>query len=451
MQLKRMFERSHDRGSDRRAPRPPHRADRASTRAARSARVTRRALHAREWVKSAVALAAFAVVSTFAGAPRSEVVGIDLGQTYYHEGTPYGHMNVYTPSSELAVKPADWLAFRGGWEADVVSGASIKTRNAQRGSNPDVISSASVRDFRQAVNGGFTLARKLTTLEGGYTYSWEHDYRSHSFDVSAKAELFQRSMELSIAYARNWDSVCDRLNPDPDPTRATSLGSSDKCFTADTTVTTHPIVIDALQGSWTQLWTPVVATQVTLSAQLMNGFLSNPYREVNIGVNTPVQEHEPANRQRFSLGVRVNYFLEAIKTALRLGVRGYRDTWDVRAVTTELEAERYVFIDALRLRLRGRYYTQSHAAFYSDDYLVQPRGQYWTGDRELSKMQSILAGLRIAYGPAATDKKVLGFLEKLEVSLGADLIFFRYSDFTINGEPLRKTAIVGSLGLTLLL
>lgn len=260
-------------------------------------------------------------------------------------------------------------------------------------------------------------------------------------------------MELQIAYARNWDSVCDRLNPDPDPTRAQSLGKSDGCFGTNQdalNLTTHPIVIDALQGTWTQLWTPVFATQTTVSAQIMNGFLSNPYREVNIGINTPVQEHEPGNRQRFSIGVRGNYFLRALKTAVRLGVRAYRDTWDVRAITAELEAERYIFVEALRIRARGRFYSQSHAAFYSDDYLIAPKGQYWTGDRELSKMQSYLAGVRIAYGPSAAEKKVLGFLEKLEISLGADVIFFRYADFTINGDPLKKTAIVGSLGLTLL-
>src|SRR5260221_14766357 len=38
------------------------------------------------------------------------------------------------------------------------------------------------------------------------------------------------------------------------------------------------------------------------------------------------------------------------------------------------------------------------AVFYSDDYLIEPRGAYFTGDRELSKMQSILAGLRLLYG-----------------------------------------------------
>ena len=396
-------------------------------------------------------IASFLAVSALSSAPRSEVVGLDLRGTYYREGTPYGKMTVYNPAGQLSVKPADWLAVRAGWEADVVSGASIKTRNAQRGQNPDAISTASVKDFRQAASFGFALTRKLSTVEAGYVYSTENDYRSHSFDVTAKTELLQRSMELSIAYGRNWDSVCDLVQTDTDPTRHRSLPTHDGCFTSSSTVTNHPIVIDAIQGGWTQLWSPTFATQATVSAQLMNGFLSNPYREVNIGINTPVQEHVPENRQRYAVGLRANLFLKALKTAVRGGARLYRDTWDVRALTAELEAERYVLIDALRVRARGRYYGQSHAAFYSDDYLIEPRGAYWTGDRELSKMHSWLAGLRLAYGPTAGERKLLGFLEKFEASLGLDVVWFRYPDFTINGEPLKKTAYIASLGLTFLL
>ena len=51
----------------------------------------------------------------------------------------------------------------------------------------------------------------------------------------------------------------------------------------------------------------------------------------------------------------------------------------------ELAAERYLF-EGLRVQLRGRYYTQTAALFYSDDYTGGeptdgPNGQYWTGDR----------------------------------------------------------------------
>jgi hypothetical protein len=146
----------------------------------------------------------------------------------------------------------------------------------------------------------------------------------------------------------------------------------------------------------------------------------------------------------------MNFFIKPIKTALRIGGRVYRDTWDVRALTTEAELERYLFIDALRVRLRGRYYTQARAAFYSDDYLIEPRGQYFTGDRELSTMHSVLAGGRIAYGPAAREGRWLGLLSKVEVSFGVDHIWFKYDDFTINGVPLTKGAWIGTLGLSLI-
>jgi hypothetical protein len=406
---------------------------------------------ARRALRVIVAVGAFAAVTTVSGAPRSEVVSFGARNTYYHEGTPYGKMTVFNPSADLGVKPWDFLKIRAGWQADVVSGASIKTRNAQRGQNPDAISTASVKDLRQVVGGGIALNRKYTSLEAGYAYSWENDYRSHSFDVTAKAELLQRSMELSIAYARNWDEVCDRIQVDPDPTRRLALEKHDGCFKGDSkTTTTHPIAIDAIQGGWTQAWTPTFTTQVTGGLQVMNGFLSNPYREVNIGIASPVQEHIPDIRIRYAAGIRANLYIKPIKTAVRVGTRLYRDTWDIKAFTIELEAERYIIWEALRVRARGRLYRQSHAVFYSDDYLIQPRGAYWTGDRELSQMQSILAGLRLLYGPSAGANKWLGLLEKIELSVGGDLVFFKYDDFTINGDPLKKTAIIASLGLTLL-
>jgi hypothetical protein len=395
-------------------------------------------------------VAAMAVATTTVTAPRGEIVGFHGRTTYYREGLPFGYMNVLTPSAELAAKPWDGVSLRAGWSADVVSGASIKIRNAVRGADPDAVSSASVRDFRQATSGGFSFSRKLSTLSANYSYGWENDYRSHAIDLLAKTELLQRSMELSLAYARNWDSVCDRLQSEQDPTRRRGLETSNGCFRDGPNVTTRPISIDAIQAGWTQLWTPTLATQLTGSIQISRGFLSNPYREVNLGVNSPAQEYVPEVRSRLAVGARANWYLKPLKTAFRIGSRLYRDTWDIRALSVDGEIERYVLLEALRVRLRGRWYTQGRAAFYSDDYLVEPRGQYFTGDRELSTMRSLLAGGRISYGPIAGDARFLGLLEKVEISLGVDGIWFDYDDFTINGVPLAKTAVVGSVGLSLL-
>jgi hypothetical protein len=395
---------------------------------------------------TAARVAAFVATLSMTTAPRGEVAQFHSRTSYYREGLPFGKMTVINPSTVLSVKPWESLGITGGWSADIVSGASIKTRNAARGQNPDAISSASVRDTRHVVNGGLTFARKLSTLQATYNYAFENDYRSHSIDVFGKTELLQKTMELSIAYSHNWDSVCDRIQLDPDPTRRLSLDTSEECFRASQRVTSRSIAIDAIQAGWTQAWSPTFATQSTFSIQLQNGFLSNPYREVNLGINSPAQEYAPGVRVRLAGGLRMNWYVKALKTALRIGGRLYRDTWDVRAVTADAELERYLFIDALRLRARGRFYTQGRAAFYSDDYLIEPRGVYFTGDRELSTMRSVLAGARIAYGPTATDGKYLGFLQKIEVSLGLDHIWFNYSDFTINGTPLSKNAWASSVG-----
>ena len=380
---------------------------------------------------------------------RSEVVSFDMRSTLYREGLPYGSMTVITPSVALAATPSEAFRLHAGWSADAVSGASIRTRNGVRGISADAISAASVKDFRQLAQGGIGFTHKTTSLDVGYSYSWENDYRSKAIDVTAKTELYQHSTELSIAYARNWDSVCDLAQGSADPLSRHALPSHDGCFTDARDRTTHDISIDSIQAGWLQAWTPTFVTQVTASFQLQDGFLSNPYREVNIGTSDPLQEYVPDVRARYAAGLKANWYLRPLKTALRFGARLYRDTWNVQSVTGELELERYI-VEGLRLRARGRYYTQTHAAFYSDDYLIAPRGAYHTGDRELAQMHSVLAGLRLLYAARARERRWIGLLAGLEVSIGGDAIWFKYSDFTLNNEPLKKTALMATVGLTLL-
>jgi hypothetical protein len=398
-----------------------------------------------------VALAAFSslIALTVTTPSRSDVVDFDARTTVYREGAPYGSMSIITPSASIAATPAESFRLNAGWNADIVSGASVKTRQYTKSTDsPDLVSAASVHDFRQVANGGFGFTHKATTFDVGYSYSWENDYRSNSFDATAKTELFQRSMELSIAYAHNWDSVCDRVQVSPEATERLSLAASNGCFTNDPTKTTHDISVDSIQGGWLQAWTPTFVTQVTGSFQLLDGFLSNPYREVLIGTNIVRQEYVPDVRVRYAAGLKANWWLRPIATALRLSVRGYRDSWNVQSVTSELEIERYL-LPGLRLRARGRYYQQTHAAFYADDYTTEHPGQYYTGDRDLSQMRSWLAGLRLLYGSHAKGKRWLGLLEAVEASIGGDVIAFKYLDFTVLGEPLAKTAFVGTVGVTL--
>lgn len=360
-------------------------------------------------------------------------------------------MTVYTPGIDVAATPWEWMTIRGGYEADIVSGASISTKAGKpyQSVNPgaDVISAASVHDVRHSPSGGLTLRKGDVQYTASYTYGIENDYRSHSLFVGAKTDAYGHNTQLEISYARNFDSVCDRKQGANDTfARFRALEDSTGCFTKVDTRTKHSLDIDGFQAAWSQAWTPVFATQLAYTAQLLDGFQSNPYRSVIVAQGLKAQEHHPAERARQALALRMNFYIRPIKVAFRVMGRLYRDTWDITSATGELEAERYLF-EGFRVTARGRFYKQSGALFWSDDYTggdppLGPKGQYFTGDRELSPFWSLGLGLRAAYTIRPAPKfdggrpRLLGLMESAKVGASFDLIQFDYEEYTLAGVPI---------------
>src|SRR5207245_7703125 len=141
-----------------------------------------------------------------------------------------------------------------GWEADVVSGASVavKAGPAYAATHPgaDVITSASVHDLRNQAHGGFTLTKENVSLTGGYAYSTENDYKSNAFNVAARTDMFEHDTQLEISYARNFDRVCDRVQGASDPSvRWHALEESGGCFTSSNPLRkTRGVGTDGFQG-----------------------------------------------------------------------------------------------------------------------------------------------------------------------------------------------------------
>ncbi len=395
----------------------------------------------------AIAATTIALLALFVARPaHAQVVEFDTTHTIFYEAPSKSHMLVYSPSGDLQVNPTSWLSVRGGWEADVVSGASIavKAGPAYGATHPgaDVVTSASVHDFRNLARGGFTLRKDVVSVDANYAYSTEHDYRSNSFSVAARTETYEHNSQFEISYAHNFDEVCDRVQSLTDPpARWRPLEDSGGCFTGSNPLRdTLPIAVDSFQASWSQSWTPIFETQLVYTGQITNGFQSNPYRSVIIAEGVAAQEHEPDNRARQAGAARANVYFRSLKAALRLSVRGYWDTWDIKSFTGEGEFEKYL-LEPLRVSARFRYYKQSGAVFYSDDYSggnapLGPRGQYWTGDRELSPFSSWLVGLRAVYTATPTHGRLLGVLTSLRVGITADMISFSYDNFTLGGAPI---------------
>jgi hypothetical protein len=391
--------------------------------------------------------AAVAILAT-GGAARAQVVTFDTNHTLFYESPTRSKMTVYTPGADLEVVPADWLAVRAGWEADVVSGASIavKAGPAYAATHPgaDVITAASVKDLRNQAHGGFTLKKENVSVTGGYAYSTENDYKSNAFNVAARTEMFEHDTQLEISYARNFDRVCDRVQAATDPAvRWHALEDSGGCFTSSNALrTTRAVGTDGFQASWSQAWTPVLTTQLVYTAQIVNGFQSNPYRSVILAEGLKAQEHEPDNRARDALALRANLYLKPIRAALRVGMRAYYDTWNIKSGTVDAELEKY-FGESLRAMIRGRFYKQSGAIFWSDDYTggdapLGPRGQYWTGDRELSPFWSWLMGARLTYviAPSAEKRRLLGLMTSFKIAGSIDIVNFHYDEFTLGGTTI---------------
>lgn len=394
-------------------------------------------------LRGAASALAFATTALAVSPARAQVVVFDTAHTLWHEAPTRTNMTVYTPGVAIAATPAPWITVRGSWEADVVSGASVATKAgpAYQATNPgvDVVTTASVKDFRQAPSGALTLRKGDVTYTASYTYGTEHDYRSNSLFVGARTDVFSHDTQLDLSFARNWDKVCDRIQGQTDrPPRYRALEDSTGCFTGDNPARTRrDLSIDGLQATWSQAWTSVFATQLTYTAQILDGFQSSPYRSVILGQGIKAQEHHPENRTRQSLTARANLYVRPLKLAVRLSGRAYRDTWQIASGTGELEAERYLF-EGFRLSARGRYYRQSGAIFWSDDYTggdppLGPKGQYWTGDRELSPFSSLGLGFRATY--AIAPAKPIWIISAVKASVSGDAVQFDYDEYTLGGTP----------------
>jgi hypothetical protein len=402
------------------------------------------------------ALALVAVVCSWSGRrAAAQVLDADVRANAFYEPSKSSHLFVFNPTLAVAAIPSDWLKVNASYEADIVTGASEPVKAGRLG-GVDVVSAAtSFHDTRHQASGGFALTRESTELAATYAYGTESDYRSQSITVSAATSFLQRNTELRLSYGRGWDHVCtSHFREADDPSVRAPLDSSKGCFTNAADRDSRQVDLDSFQAGWTQTWTPVFTTQLNATAGLQHGFLGNPYRGVVIASAGDIAlENHPENRARLAAALRLRYYARPLSTAFGVGAHVYRDTWDVVGTTFTLDAERYLS-SGLRVQARFRYYAQTAALFYSDDYTGGepkdgPRGQYWTGDRELSALHSFLLGGHLVYKKRADQGgRLLGVMLGFGASAGLDLMKTSLSDFTWGGtQPNDTFAILGSLGV----
>lgn len=369
----------------------------------------------------------------------AQVAEVAARGTVFYEPSKSSDLTVIHPGVHAVVRPTSWLGINAGYDADIVSGA---TEAVKRGRLADIVSQATeFSDTRHVATGGFSITRESTELSVSYAYGTESDYRSQAITVTAGTDFLKKNTRIVLSYARGFDQVCTSAFPETEaPSNRLALTSSDECFSGSENVAERDISLDSFQAAWNQNWTPVLSTQAVLTGALQHGFLENPYRSVEIAPSGDTAlEHHPDNRARAALALRMKYYVRPIETAIGFGVRGYRDTWDILSQTYELSAERSLF-SWLRVLARGRYYAQTGALFWSDDYTggepeTGPRGQYWSGDREMSPLASYSLGGRVsAEKLEPADQRLLGVFKGLNAAIAVDAIKTDLKEFTWGGE-----------------
>ncbi len=394
------------------------------------------------------ALAAAALVCGVASRARAED-RVDASMSYFVEPASGQTLHVFHPQVNAAVDFHRSIGMVVGYDADVVSGATPRLY----GQPVDVVSSATkFSDIRHAFHGGLVGRIGPTTLSAGYTYAFENDYRSHAIDASAAVDLWGKNTTFRLDYAHNFDSVCNADNRGANPLERQPLETSQGCFNPTTKViVSEPLAIDSYAASWTQVWSPIVLSELAVGFQVLDGFQSNPYRLVSLFQGTvQAQESEPLLRQRFTVQARVRVALRKLRAAVGATGRAYWDSWGIKSGTAEVTWEQYMAPQWL-LRLRGRFYQQGRAVFYRDagetlSYdAVGPVGQYFTGDRELSPFRDYSGGIKISYLKAADERgKVWRYFEALDVNAKLDLI--KYDAITPHPpNEARSNAVISAM------
>jgi hypothetical protein len=321
----------------------------------------------------------------------------EVGSAVYVR-TDSDHTTVISPRARAKGEVAPGTSVDVSYGADVWTSASIDIRTA---------ASKVVMEQRDEIDLGVSHELESVTLGGGYRFSKENDYESHSGSASFSYNFADNAATLAVSAFVSGDTVGR---------------SGDPMFK-------RPLTSFGTRLGFTQVLDPKTVLQASYDLAHFSGYQSSPYRYVGIGGDgrchgsAPmcVPEREPDQRLRHAVVGRVR---RAFTDELSAGVsyRFYFDDWKLSSHTIEAQLA-WLPDPTSQIVLRYRFYTQGDAKFYKPLYLATDNLRYVTIDRELSAMGIQRVGLDFEHGFDLGDETRL----KGVLSPGVD--FYKYDHF----------------------
>jgi hypothetical protein len=311
----------------------------------------------------------------------------DTAEAMYHSYVG-GGVTANGPALLVRKSLSDSISLSGSYYVDSVSNASI-----------DVVTTASpFRETRNEYTLGVDYVYRDSTISLSGTTSREPDYTADTTSLDVSQEVFGGMSTVTLGFTRGSDKVGKHNSPEFSDTAEHwqyRLGVS-------------------------QILTKRWIMSANFEALADEGYLGSPYRVARV-FGAAVPERNPRTRSGRAAMFRVIGDLGS-HDSVHANYRYYWDTWDIKAHTAELGYSRY-FGDRWLADAYTRYYTQTHASFYSDN--AQSETTFVSRNRQLSTFDDIGLGAKLAY----TVRKVPGQYE-LKVSGAYEYVRYKFNDFT---------------------
>lgn len=328
--------------------------------------------------------------------PRTDLAAVlpeDRADTLYHyyDG---GGVTVRGPALLVRKSVADTVSLSGRYYVDTISSASI-----------DVVTTASpYKDKREEFGAGIDYLHGNSLLGVTLSSSKENDYQADSFGLNVSHDLPGGLTTINLGYSQGHDIV-QRV---------------DTSFEAEINRYNFRLGV-------TQVLTRSLLLGVNFEGIAEDGYLSNPYRSARIlGASLP--ERYPGTRDSQAVAVRaVQAFSSGARpviSSLRAEYRYFQDNWGIRSNTLTFALQRY-FGSRVLGEARYRYYQQSAASFYSDNFTSEM--VYMARDKELSTFTGHSLGYKVSW--KFLDRKY-SFIDRMSLNFSHDYINFDYQDFT---------------------
>ena len=274
---------------------------------------------------------------------------------------------------------------------------SVNTLNASGGVNyyssastdniDTKVSSASSEDIRTMLNLTYTRSKPESGITYGFGWggSVESDYISTSFNASWSKIASDANRQINLSaqiFLDNWVLII----PEELRNLQTEQPTTDKRRSYNISANFQQIINARVQAS--------------LSADLVyqTGLLSTPFHRVYFTeLDTAKIEKLPSSRFKIPLSIRLNYFFSDF-LVLRTFFRYYRDNFDIRGVTMNVEP-RIKTSPFFSFYPFYRYHHQTATDYFAPFKQHQLNERYYTSDFDLSKFHSHTMGVGLHWSP----------------------------------------------------